>query len=363
MILSIVIPTFNEEKRLPATLAAVKDYFRMKRIRPEIIVADDGSTDRTALVAKRARVKVLELTHSGKGSAVKAGVLAARGAWILVADADNSVPIETFDRLWVKRDHPIVIASRFLEESRLRSQTPLRIILSKLANIGARLILGLPFADTQCGFKLYRSKEAKEIFGKVTVPGFGFDLEVLTVAQGLGIPVAEVPVRWRDARGSRLRALRSLLAAGFEFLSIVWNLERGRYGALPHENPTTRQFVKFALVGSSNVAVDFAVLNVLVQTWHVPVLIAGTVSILAAIVNSFIWNSLWTFRGQAKTRPLAKRFTQFLLVQSVGDGFNWLVFAAVITLFGLHYNLAKVLAIAASTIWNFTGNKWWVFRR
>jgi dolichyl-phosphate beta-glucosyltransferase len=215
--LSVVIPTYNGESRIGATLEGVAGYLAGKPFSSEIIVVDDGSTDRTAeaaraALARRPSDKVLRRErNAGKGASVKEGVLAAFGEFVLFCDDDLSTPIAELDKALVglEAGADLVVGSRAHPESdiRVRQRRP-REWMGKAFNLLVRLFVLKGFRDTQCGFKAFRGAAAKEIFSRLRTAGFGFDVEVLVLAQALGYLVAEIPVVWCDVRPSRLRIFR-----------------------------------------------------------------------------------------------------------------------------------------------------------
>ncbi|MCS6953485.1 MAG: glycosyltransferase family 2 protein [Bryobacterales bacterium] len=238
--LSIVIPAYNEETRLPASLDAVTQYVRQGCWRfAEIVVVDDGSTDGTARATERyaathPEVRLLRNPgNRGKGYAVRHGMLDARGDWILFTDADLSAPIEEACKLFqaVRERHAqLAFGSRGLDRSLIEvHQSWFRETAGRLFNLFVRLLAGLPYADTQCGFKLFQRQAAREIFRRQRLDRFGFDVEVLYVAKRLGFRAVEVPVRWRHSEGTKVRVWRDGLSMFLDLLRIRWNDLRGRY--------------------------------------------------------------------------------------------------------------------------------------
>jgi len=215
--LSIVIPAYNEERRIGPSLGKILGYLKTKPFASETIVVDDGSRDKTAEVATAAlegRVpsRVIRLdTNHGKGYAVKAGVLASAGQAILFTDADLSTPIDELDKFLPRLDegYDVVIGSRALPGCDIRvRQAASREALGKLFNrlVGLFVMKGCP--DTQCGFKVFRRAAAMDLFTRLQTKGFSFDVEVLLVARKAGYRIAEVPVVWCNSRPSRVRILR-----------------------------------------------------------------------------------------------------------------------------------------------------------
>jgi glycosyltransferase involved in cell wall biosynthesis len=219
--LSIVIPAFNEESRLPKTLDRILQWLPGRRLKfQEIIVVDDGSRDATAgLVEKYAQppspVRLLRNPgNRGKGYAVRHGMLDAGGEWILYTDADLSTPIEEVQKLQAaaaEKAAVVAIGSRAVDRSLVAvHQSAFREYSGRFFNIVMRTLTGLPFHDTQCGFKLYRADAAKEIFSRQEQDGFSFDVEDLVIAQKLGLRAIEVPVRWANVEGTKVTLAQGL---------------------------------------------------------------------------------------------------------------------------------------------------------
>ncbi|MGA3201156.1 MAG: dolichyl-phosphate beta-glucosyltransferase [Bryobacteraceae bacterium] len=216
--LSIVIPAYNEERRLPATLDRILAYAERSPVPlREILVVDDGSRDGTAALAE-ARGGIIRLVRNpgnrGKGYAVRQGMLAAAGDWILSTDADLSAPIEELEKLvaTARRENAVVaIGSRALDRKLVKVHQPLmREISGRAFNVVMRLVTGLPFRDTQCGFKLFRRDAAREIFPRQVEDGFSFDVEDLLIAQALGLRSIEVPVEWSNVEGTKVGLMQGI---------------------------------------------------------------------------------------------------------------------------------------------------------
>ncbi len=238
--ITIVIPAYNEEKRLGPTLSAVLSYLERGRWEfKEIVVVDDGSTDGTAALvesvsARNPSVRLLRNPgNRGKGYSVRQGVLHARGAWILFTDADLSTPIEELDKLLeaCRREGAVVaVGSRALDRSLIAVRQPgFREAAGRVFNLCVRLLTGLPFLDTQCGFKLFEANAAREIFRRQRISGFGFDVELLFIARLLGYRCTEAPVRWSHSEGSTVSMLRASINMFLDLARIRWNQLAGRY--------------------------------------------------------------------------------------------------------------------------------------
>jgi len=230
--LSLVIPAFNEETRLPASLDTIAAFASRHPGGCEVILVDDGSRDRTPAIAREfagktssARVLVNE-RNRGKGYSIRRGVLDARGASILVSDADLSTPLteapKLLDRLRAMGEG-IVIGSRGLKESNVEvHQNALRELMGRTFNLVVRTMTGLPFSDTQCGFKAFSASVARPIFERARVERFSWDVEILYVARKRGVRIEEIPVTWRNAPGSKV----GILSAPIEMLRDVIRIRR-----------------------------------------------------------------------------------------------------------------------------------------
>ena len=236
--LSIVVPAYNEEERLVLSLAKIASYVDTGGIDAEILVVDDGSKDRTAelaakaLAGRRGRV-IANGENRGKGYSVRHGVLEARGRFVLLTDADLSTPIEEHARLAQEirdRDLDVVIGSRALPNSKVQvRQGWLRQMMGRSFNLIIRASTGLPFRDTQCGFKLMDRERVKPLFEKMVVDGFAFDVELLFLCARFGLSVADVPITWRNATGSKVSMVGDPLHMIADVLRVRWRFRRGLY--------------------------------------------------------------------------------------------------------------------------------------
>ena len=233
--LSVVIPAFNEARRLPATLARVGEHLAAQGRPHEILVVDDGSSDGTADVARSAGADVRVLRHEpnrGKGYAVRRGMLAATGARRLMTDADLSTPIEELARLEAELDRgwDVAIGSRAVAGARVEVHQPAyREAMGRVFNVLVQVLLLPGLADTQCGFKLFTAGAADAAFRACRLDGFSFDVEALYVARLRGLRIAEVPVVWRNDAATRV----SLGGGGTAFLDLLRiriAATRGAYG-------------------------------------------------------------------------------------------------------------------------------------
>ncbi len=216
--LSIVIPCFNEEQRLPRTIELIEQYLARVETPYELILVDDGSTDGTReimdVAAERNPSVRLEALpqNRGKGRALAEGVAAARGAQVLVTDADLSTPIDEIEKLRAElsKGAGVAIASRALRGSRVEiSQPAYRVLMGKAFNLLVQAVLLPGIWDTQCGFKLFRADVAHQVFAGLTTDGFGYDPEVLYRAKKRGVRIAEVPVVWRNSAPTKVSPIKS----------------------------------------------------------------------------------------------------------------------------------------------------------
>jgi dolichyl-phosphate beta-glucosyltransferase len=239
--LSIIIPAFNEKKRLGRTLARIRDYFGAHPAGPggiEIIVVDDGSTDDTAKLVEECARQIPSLhlisngENRGKGYSVRRGMLEARGRVTLFTDADLSSPIEESEKLFaaICAGNDVAIGSRALDRSLIAiHQSRFREMAGIIFNGFVRLFTGLPFEDTQCGFKAFVRERSRIIFEQQRTERFGFDPEILFLAQRHGLRSVEVPVRWAHDPATKVHVLRDSLLMFADLIYIRWNALAGRY--------------------------------------------------------------------------------------------------------------------------------------
>ncbi|MDQ6892499.1 MAG: glycosyltransferase family 2 protein [Acidobacteriota bacterium] len=239
---SLVIPAYNERDRIAASLDAIALW---RQARPggwdwEVLLVDDGSADGTAQVARAAagRAGLPLQIHSlprnrGKGAAIRMGVLASRGDPILVSDADLSTPLSEVEKLATQLPtHSIAVGSRAIDADLVRKKQPLhRRAFGKVGNLLVRVFAVNSIRDTQCGFKLFRGDVARELFRDAKVERFAYDMEILHLAQRRGFTIAEVPVLWFNAPGSKVSVLRDTLPTLRDLLRIRWIHRRERPAA------------------------------------------------------------------------------------------------------------------------------------
>jgi glycosyltransferase involved in cell wall biosynthesis len=236
---SIVIPAFNESARILPTLDSVVACIRERGWQAEVIVVDDGSRDTTADLVQAFAVQAPEVRlitnprNRGKGYSVRTGMMQGLGEVVMFTDSDLSAPIEEAERLFaaIAEGADIAIGSRWLESSRQTHRQPFyRQFFGRCFNAVTRAVMGLPFADTQCGIKAFTRDAAQTVFQLQTIERWGFDPEILFIALKRGLRVVEVPVSWAHDERSRVSYLKDGLKMLEDIAVIRWNALRGRYG-------------------------------------------------------------------------------------------------------------------------------------
>jgi glycosyltransferase involved in cell wall biosynthesis len=235
--LSIIIPSYNEELRLPATLERIAAYLSTSGRESEVLVIDDGSKDGTAAAAESFRSKIPALrvvsngVNRGKGYSVRHGMQEARGRIALFTDADLSAPIEEAGKLIDALEiYDVAIGSRAMDRSLISvHESPFREFAGIIFNKIVRSILWLPFVDTQCGFKAFRRERCRLIFEQQTIERFGFDPELLYLARRHGLRAIEIPVRWGHSPATKVSMLHDSIQMFIDVFTIRWNSLRGQY--------------------------------------------------------------------------------------------------------------------------------------
>jgi dolichyl-phosphate beta-glucosyltransferase len=235
--LSVIIPSYNEESRLPATLERIAAYIRSSNRAIEVIVVDDGSRDKTTVVAQNFCGEIPSLRvisngkNRGKGYSVRHGMQEARGEIVLFTDADLSAPIEEVEKLLpAMKTHDVAIGSRAVDRTLITvHESPFRELAGIIFNKIVRLILRLPFVDTQCGFKAFRRQPCKTIFDQQRIERFGFDPELLYLARHHGLRSIEIPVRWGHSPATKVNMMRDSIQMFLDVFIIRWNAITGKY--------------------------------------------------------------------------------------------------------------------------------------
>jgi dolichyl-phosphate beta-glucosyltransferase len=235
--LSIIVPSYNEELRLPATLDRIAAYLQRDGREAEVLVVDDGSNDRTAVVAEsfRGRIPLLRVVSNGvnrgKGYSVRHGMQEARGRIALFTDADLSAPIEEAGKLIAALEtYDVAIGSRAMDRSLISvHESRFREFAGIIFNKIVRIILWLPFVDTQCGFKAFRRERCSILFEQQRIERFGFDPELLYLARHHGLRAVEIPVRWGHSPATKVNMWRDSIQMFIDVFTIRWNALAGHY--------------------------------------------------------------------------------------------------------------------------------------
>ncbi|WP_299029151.1 dolichyl-phosphate beta-glucosyltransferase [uncultured Thermanaerothrix sp.] len=240
-LLSIIIPAYNEEHRLPGTLQAIHDFLARQPYSAEVLVVENGSTDATLAVAQgfAERLPYLRVFHEdvrGKGWAVRRGMLAAVGAYRFICDADLSMPITEVNRFLppqLPAEVDIAIASREAPGARRYGEPEIRHLAGRAFNLLVRLLALPGLQDTQCGFKMFRAAVAEDLFRYQTIYGWTFDVEILFIARRRGYKVVEIPIPWYFNPESKVRMWRDARQMFLDVLKIRHNARRGLYDTPP----------------------------------------------------------------------------------------------------------------------------------
>jgi len=246
MKLSVIFPAYNEEKRIPKTLRLTYDYLKKQDYQSEILVVNDGSKDKTGEVINglKREIPILRFIdnkeNKGKGGVVKQGMLEAKGDYRLFSDSDNSTSIDQVENIWpwLEKGFDIVIGSRDVKGAKLDPPQPFirKVLFGDSFKLLRKIIIGLwTIQDTQCGFKCFSAKAAKDIFSEATEDGFIFDVEVLILAKKLKYHIKEIPVSWKNSAESKVK-LKNVFKMLFDMLKLRKDLILGKYVKIKKTN-------------------------------------------------------------------------------------------------------------------------------
>ncbi len=235
-LLSIVIPAYNEEQRLPETLQVIHTFLQRQTYNAEVLVVENGSDDHTLAIAQELsrsmpEVRALHCDQRGKGLAVVQGMLAASGEYRFICDVDLSMPIEEINNFLPPQlnDGAIAIASREAAGAKRYNEPEYRHIIGRVFNLMVRLIALPGLQDTQCGFKCFRADVVGKVFPRMTMRGWTFDVEALVIARRLGFNIVEIPIPWYYNPKSKVKVLRDSFIMARDLITIRWNALRGVY--------------------------------------------------------------------------------------------------------------------------------------
>jgi len=372
--ISLVIPAYNEEKRLGPSLKKLSNFLGSYVEETEVIVVDDGSKDNTVGVAKSfekniKNLQVIELGKNyGKGWAVKKGFEASRGEVAVLSDSDFSTPIEELPKLLteIKNGYDIALGSRALDRSLVKKHQPLlREIIGRVSNILIRLIAVKGIYDTQCGFKAFKKVSTKEIFEKQTIKGFLFDVELLFLAQRSNLKIKEVPVLWFNDPRSSVSGVSDTLDS---FLDLMRIRVRHSPSGTSLTDKTFRfvlryeTFVRFAIVGFTGTVVDYISYYFLTRFLNLSPLQANPISVELAIIWNFTFNNLWTFSRRQTNKTMFSKFLTFQFVSLGGLMLSQMQILIYTHYINIHDLIAKALTIPLVALFNYAINSKWTFR-
>ncbi|MBI4948299.1 bifunctional glycosyltransferase family 2/GtrA family protein [Candidatus Berkelbacteria bacterium] len=359
---SVIVPAYNEEKRITKTLIKIDQFLKEKKLSYEIIVVDDGSKDKTIETVEKLSIKNCKVIsygkNRGKGYAINFGVKESKNDWVLYTDADNSTPIEEMNKLEPFTDvYPVIIGSRYISGSNIIKKQPTpRIIISRVSNLLIQALILPGFKDTQCGFKMFRRDAANEIFSKQTVFGWGFDMELLRIAKELNLPVKQVGITWKNDDQSTIQSRNALHKTLIELFRIKRNSMSGKYSKVSRSEPEL--VLRFAFVGAIGTTLDFMVLNLFYAVLDFNLYVAVTIGFIVGAINNYILNSYFSFGTKLSLNKLAN----FMTIAVVGLAINFLIVYLLVDLAKWHYNIAKLIAVVLVFGWNYILNRLTTFK-
>jgi len=371
--LSIIIPAYNEEKRLGESLEKLIDFLKTYPAKVEVILVDDGSTDKTFQLAqsyqeKIPNFKIIKLEkNTGKGFAVKKGYEKAKGNIVLFTDSDFSTPITEVPKMVkkIKEGFDIAIGSRATKGSEVKKhQSWLREKLGRIANLLIKISAVPKINDTQCGFKAFKKTSTDKIFERQKIHRYAFDIELLYLAKREGLKIAEVPIQWYNSPQSKVNPILDGLQILSDLVKIRL-LHAEKNGSLIDRFlyfvQSKKTFAKFALVGTTGVAVDYSLYFLLTRILQLTPLQANPINVEAAIIWTFIFNNLWTFSGRNRERHIVKKFLAFQTTALGGLMISQIQILLYTNYLDIYDLFAKLLSIPVMAVFNYTVNNRWTF--
>jgi len=356
----VIIPTYNEAQNICQLLEKILGL-KIKGL--DILVVDDSSPDGTGILVEKFREKsaykkqIFLLTRKykeGLGKAYLAGfswALARGYERIITMDADFSHDPKYLPKLLSEaKDDTVIVGSRYIKGGKVKGWGTIRYLNSLGANIMSRLLLGLKARDVTAGYKCYPASFLKSINLKTLVSsGYAFQVEILLIAQNQGFKIKEIPIVFIDRRAGESKIAGEL----FRSVGVVLQLFLKR--------KTVRQLIKFAIVGISGTIIDFFIYFLATRIFNLFYLLAKTISFLLAVLNNYLWNRLWTFRSQEKNKLL--ELSRFGLTSLIGLGLNTLIMYICVEKIKIYDIASWFFATLFVFFWNFTINKFWVFKK
>jgi dolichol-phosphate mannosyltransferase len=358
MKLSIVIPAYNEEKRILPTLEDYYTFFKEKlKDSFEIIIIPNNCDDKTLEVVDsfsndKKEISIFEIKgYSGKGGAVLKGFELAKGDFIGFSDADGSTNAEQFSLLYDNLfSSEGIIGSRRMKNSQV---VPKRSLMDRcnsfIFNFLEKIFVGLNFKDTQCGAKIFNKSLIKTFLNKSKEKGWIFDLDLLYLSKMNGGRIKEFPISWTDKEGTKLK-FKDKVRSFFEVI---------KYG-LNGPRKSWKQFFTFSVIGVISTLIHLGLLYFLTDFIKIYYLLSSVFGFVVANIFSFIANSRFTFEKKIDPR---KRYHKFLIISLISLGINLSALYLFTEIFGLYYLLSQIVATLFSLWVNFLGNKFWTFRR
>ena len=234
--ISVIIPVYNEQSRIGKTLTILVNYLSLQDYLWEIVIVNDGSEDNTINTVtphlENPRIKLINLPHSGKGSAIKQGMLSALGAIRIMCDADMAMPVEHIDEFIFEindNKNDVVIGSRQIYGSKRFNEPGFRHLIGRIYNFWVKLFLISDFLDTQCGFKAFTKDAADKIFPLQRLEGFGFDVEILVIAHMNKLKTKELPIEWYHNEDSKVNPIHDSIKMFVDTIKIKTGIYRGKY--------------------------------------------------------------------------------------------------------------------------------------
>lgn len=372
--ISLVIPAFNEEKRLGKSLEKLSEFLRNQSEEFEVVVVDDGSTDTMVEVArsfsnKIPKLQVVSLPYNqGKGAAVNRGFKESQGEIVVFTDADFSTPITETTKLLskIEEGYDIAVGSRAVDRNLVKEhQNFFRELMGRASNLLIQIVAVSGISDTQCGFKAFNRKTTQIIFEKQVIFGYGFDIELLHLAGKLGLKVTEVPVLWYNDEASKVSPVKDAIITLYELFKIRFTHSKEK-SSLPdkfvYQFYKRKTFVKFVIVGMSATFVDFFGYLLFTRLFKFSPLTANPLSVESAIIWGFLLNNFWTFGKNNHQKKTLNRFFTYQFVTFGSLLFSQIQIFLYFHLLNIHDAVAKLLTLPTVAVFNYSIHKRWTFR-